>query len=72
MYRNLVTIIECWEIFAQKNSEWVTKKLKKICNIAKFGTKRKGWYNGIFYVNVWGFERFPKDLYLYSFQYYCN
>jgi hypothetical protein len=37
-----MTIIECWEIFAQKNSESATKKLKKNCNIAKFGTKRKG------------------------------
>jgi hypothetical protein len=53
--------------------QWISnQKVEKICNIAKFGTKRKGWYNGIFYVNVWGFERFPKDLYLYSFQYYCN
>lgn len=70
MNRNLVTIIECWEIFAQKKVNEQPKKLKKICNIAKFGTKRKGWYNGIFYMNVSGFERFPKDLYLYSFQYF--
>jgi hypothetical protein len=41
MYRNLVTIIECWEIFAQKNRESATKKFKKFATLQNLALKEK-------------------------------
>jgi len=65
MYRNLVTIIECWEIFAQKNRESATKKFKKFATLQNLALKEKA-DTMVFFMWLWEDLKDSQKIYIYT------